>query len=380
MGSFVSHNLLPQMADCATLVRETKKIGKVTILALVPNLKGAEKAIAAGARKLTMPPSASRAHSLKNIGKTPEEAIEEVRRVCVLRDSLPLEKRPDVEVGISTAFGCTIEGIISEDWVIEMAGLLAKAGADSIGLSDTTGHANPLQVKKMFRRLQSEIGAEKMGGAHLHNTRGQGLANVVAALEVGIKTFDSSLGGLGGCPYAPGATGNIVTEDLVFMLEAMGLHTCVVSDKQWTLFCEGFGLDDLLQDEKLKTNAQRVARRGEFMPYLREMFAMQNLSQAAKICENVGLPFAPIMRPDQLFDDPHLNHPGATVEVTLSNGVKAQVPTLPIEYNQTRLSLYRDLPEVGEHNETVARELDYSDEELERLRPSLDSSVVAETD
>ncbi|MDA7592062.1 CoA transferase [Rhodobacteraceae bacterium] len=154
----------------------------------------------------------------------------------------------------------------------------------------------------------------------------------------------------------------------------------VVSDKQWTLFCEGFGLDDLLQDEKLKTNAQRVARREEFMPYLREMFAMQNLSQAAKICENLGLPFAPIMRPDQLFDDPHLNHPGATVEVTLSNGVKAQVPTLPIEYNQTRLSLYRDLPEVGEHNETVARELGYSDEEMKRLRPSLDSSVVAETD
>ena len=230
VGSFVSHNLLPQMADCATLVRETKKIGKVTILALVPNLKGAEKAIAAGARKLTMPPSASRAHSFNNIGKTPEEAIEDVRRVCVLRDSLPLEKRPDVEVGISTAFGCTIEGIISEDWVIEMAGLLAKAGADSIGLSDTTGHANPLQVKKMFRRLQSEIGAEKVGGAHLHNTRGQGLANVVAALEVGIKTFDSSLGGLGGCPYAPGATGNIVTEDLVFMLEAMGLHTGVDLD------------------------------------------------------------------------------------------------------------------------------------------------------
>ena len=230
VGSFVSPILLPQMADCATLVKETNKIGEVTILALVPNLKGAENAIAAGARKLTMPPSASRAHSLNNIGKTPEEAIEEVRRVCVLRDSVPLERRPDVEVGISTAFGCTIEGIISEDWVIKMAGMLAKAGADSIGLSDTTGHANPLQVKKMFRRLQSEIGTKKMGGAHLHNTRGQGLANVVAALEVDVKTFDSSLGGLGGCPYAPGATGNIVTEDLVFMLEAMGLHTGVDLD------------------------------------------------------------------------------------------------------------------------------------------------------
>ena len=154
----------------------------------------------------------------------------------------------------------------------------------------------------------------------------------------------------------------------------------VVSDKHWVLFCKGFGLNDLLQNEELKTNAQRVARREEFMPYLREMFAMQSLSQAAKTCESVGLPFAPIMRPDQLFDDPHLNHAGATVEVTLSNGVKAQVPTLPIEYNHTRPSLYRDLPKVGEHNEAIARELGYSDEELERLRSSLGNVAASETE
>ena len=225
VGSFVSPRLLPQMADCATLVNETNKIDNLMVLALVPNLKGAELAVAAGARKLTIPPSASHAHSIENIGKTPEEAIEEVRRICMFRDNLPEKKRPDIEVGISTAFGCTLEGTVSEDWVIEMAGLLARAGADSIGLSDTTGYANPAQIKRMFRRLYAEIGDEKMGGAHLHNTRGQGLANVVAAIEVGVTTFDSSLGGLGGCPYAPGATGNIVTEDLVFMLEAMGLHT-----------------------------------------------------------------------------------------------------------------------------------------------------------
>ena len=230
VGSFVSPRLLPQMADCATLVRESNKIEGLTVLALVPNLKGAENAISAGARKLTMPPSASRAHSLNNIGKTPEEAIDEVRHVCAFRDSLPSENRPDVEASISTAFGCTLEGTVSEDWVIEMAGLLAKAGADSIGLSDTTGYANPAQIKRMFRRLRSEIGGDKMGGAHLHNTRGQGLANVVAALEVDVTTFDSSLGGLGGCPYAPGASGNIVTEDLVFMLEAMGLRTGVNID------------------------------------------------------------------------------------------------------------------------------------------------------
>ena len=230
VGSFVSPRLMPQMADCATLVREANKLKNLNVLALVPNLKGAELAIAAGARTLTMPISASREHSLNNIGKTPGEAIEEVRRVSGLRDSLSVGQRPGVEVGISTAFGCTLEGTVSEDWVIEMAGLLAKAGADGIGLSDTTGYANPSQIKRMFRRLRKEIGAEKMAGAHLHNTRGQGLANVVAALEVDVTTFDSSLGGLGGCPFAPGATGNIVTEDLVFMLEAMGLHTGIDLD------------------------------------------------------------------------------------------------------------------------------------------------------
>ena len=230
VGSFVSPRLLPQMADCATLVAEANKIEGLSVLALVPNLKGAQAAVAAGATKVTMPPSASRSHGLNNIGKTPEQAIEEVGRVCAFRDSLPAAQRPTVEVGISTAFGCTIEGPVSEDWVIDMAGQLARAGADSIGLSDTTGYANPAQIKRLFQRLRAEIGSEKMGGAHLHNTRGRGLANVVAALEAEVDTFDSSLGGLGGCPYAPGATGNIVTEDLVFMLEAMGLRTGVNVD------------------------------------------------------------------------------------------------------------------------------------------------------
>jgi hydroxymethylglutaryl-CoA lyase len=221
---------MPQMADCATLVREANKLENLNVQALVPNLKGAELAIAAGALKLTMPISASTKHSLNNIGKTPVAAIEEVYRVCGLRDSLSVEQRPSIEVGISTAFGCSLEGPVSEDWVIEMAGLLVKAGVDRIGLSDTTGYANPSQIRRMFRRLRGEIGEKKMAGAHLHNTRGQGLANVVAALDVDVTTFDSSLGGLGGCPFAPGATGNIVTEDLVFMLEAMGLHTGIDLD------------------------------------------------------------------------------------------------------------------------------------------------------
>ena len=143
----------------------------------------------------------------------------------------------------------------------------------------------------------------------------------------------------------------------------------VVSDKQWVLFCNAFDLEYLLKNTELQTNAQRVACRDAFMPILRKMFSRQELSEAAAICERVGLPFAPILRPDQLFDDPHVNHSGATVEVTLSNGVRTQVPALPFEYDGARPDLYRDLPQVGEHNYDVARELGYSDEALKRLRP-----------
>jgi hydroxymethylglutaryl-CoA lyase len=155
---------------------------------------------------------------------TCDESIEQVGRICAFRDSLPAGQRPKVEVGLSTAFGCTLQGEVNEDWVFEMANRIAAKGADSVGLSDTVGYGNPVQVKRMFKRLFVELG-DKAGGAHLHNTRGQGLANVVAALDAGVTTFDSSQGGIGGCPYAPGASGNIVTEDLVYLLESMGLDT-----------------------------------------------------------------------------------------------------------------------------------------------------------
>jgi hydroxymethylglutaryl-CoA lyase len=230
VGSFVSPKLLPQMADAEEVVREAVKIPGLTVLALVPNLKGAERAIAAGANKLTVPTSASRQHSLANVHKTPEESIEEVRKISALRETLRSDARPAIEAGISTAFGCSLEGPVSEDWVIRMAALLVEAGADSVGLSDSVGYANPTQVKRLFTRLQREIGT-KAGAAHFHNTRGLGLANVVVALEAGVTTFDASQGGIGGCPYAPGATGNIVTEDLVFLLESMGLRTGINLDR-----------------------------------------------------------------------------------------------------------------------------------------------------
>ena len=226
VGSFVNPKLLPQMADTAELVSAARRIPGLTVMALAPNLKGVQRAAEAGVHKITMPISASEAHSRANINMSCEQAIAEFGRACRFRDTLPEGRRPALEVGISTAFGCTIQGAVSEDWVIELAVRLAQEGADSVGLSDGVGYANPAQVRRLFRRLRAELG-DRAGGAHLHNTRGQGLANVHAALEEGVSTFDASQGGIGGCPYSPGATGNIVTEDLVWMLEAMGLDTGV---------------------------------------------------------------------------------------------------------------------------------------------------------
>jgi hydroxymethylglutaryl-CoA lyase len=224
VGSFVPPKLLPQMADAEEVVRAAKKLCGLAVLALAPNFKGAERAVAAGVTTISMPVSASREHSFANLHKSPEEAIEDVRKVRQLCDSLPPENRIGLEVGISTAFGCSLQGLVPEDWVMKLAVMLAEAGAESVGLSDAVGYANPVQVKRMFTQLRRELG-DKAGAAHFHNTMGQGLANVVAALEAGVTTFDSSQGGLGGCPYAPGASGNIVTEDLVFLLESMGLRT-----------------------------------------------------------------------------------------------------------------------------------------------------------
>jgi hydroxymethylglutaryl-CoA lyase len=227
VASFVPARLLPQMADAADVVRHAISLPGLTVMALVPNRKGAETALAAGVHKLTMPVSASAAHSLANVRKTREEMVEEVRAISDLRRELAPHVK--LEAGISTAFGCTLQGDVPEDEVIRLAEQCVAAGADESGLSDTVGYANPAQVRRLFRRLRSELG-DKAGAAHMHNTRGLGLANCLAAYEEGVRTFDSSLGGLGGCPYAPGASGNVVTEDLVFMFEAMGVRTGIDID------------------------------------------------------------------------------------------------------------------------------------------------------
>jgi hydroxymethylglutaryl-CoA lyase len=226
VASFVPAQLLPQMADAAAVVRHARTHRGLTVLALVPNLRGAEAALAAGAHKITIPVSASEAHSRANVRKTREQMVDEVRAIVQRRDAHAQATgvAVGVEVGLSTAFGCTLQGEVPEDEVIRLAVQVASAGADECGLSDTTGMANPAQVQRLFRRLAEAIGTQA-GAAHLHNTRGLGIANCLAAYEVGVRTFDASLGGLGGCPYAPGASGNVVTEDLVFMFEAMGITT-----------------------------------------------------------------------------------------------------------------------------------------------------------
>ena len=228
VGSFVPAQLLPQMADTAEVVRHALTHSGLTVMALVPNVRGAEAALRAGVHKLTIPVSASAAHSLANVRKTREDMVAEVRAIVALKNQLAPHVK--VEAGISTAFGCTLQGAVSEDDVVWLAEAVVQAGADETGLSDTTGMANPAQVRRLFQRVRAAIG-ERTGAAHMHNTRGLGLANCLAAYDVGVRTFDSSLAGLGGCPYAPGASGNVVTEDLVFMFEAMGIHTGVDLDR-----------------------------------------------------------------------------------------------------------------------------------------------------
>ena len=222
VASFVPARLLPQMADAADVVRHALTLPGLTVLALVPNLRGAQAALAAGVHKLTIPVSASAAHSLANVRKTREEMIAEVRNIVALRNEVA--PSVPVEAGIATAFGCTLQGEVREDDVVWLATQVIEAGAEESGLSDTTGMANPAQVRRLFNKVRAAIG-ERTGAAHMHNTRGLGLANCLAAWDVGVRAFDASLAGLGGCPFAPGASGNVVTEDLVFMFEAMGVRT-----------------------------------------------------------------------------------------------------------------------------------------------------------
>ncbi len=225
VGSFVSPERVPQLADTAQVVEFARRIPGLNVAVLVANRRGAQAALRAGVHKMTIPLSASETHGLHNVRRNHAQMLEEVRAIAALVRELPQDERPVLEGGLSTAFGCTLEGHVPVTRVVQLAAALMEAGCDEVGLADTTGYANPAQVKTVLRAVRAVVGRDAVRSLHLHNTRGLGLANVLAGLDEGVATFDGSLCGLGGCPFAPGASGNIVTEDLVFMLQAMGFDT-----------------------------------------------------------------------------------------------------------------------------------------------------------
>jgi hydroxymethylglutaryl-CoA lyase len=222
VGSFVPARLLPQLADTAELVTYAKTLPGLFVSVLVPNLKGAERAIETHADLMLVPLSASRAHSLANLRKTPEEVVDEVARMRAARDASGAKTL--IEGGIGTAFGCTIQGHVDHADVLRYMQALLDAGADRVSIADTVGYAGPRAVHDLFEKARA-IAGERLWCGHFHDTRGLALANVCAALETGVARFDATLAGIGGCPHAPGASGNASSEDLAFMLADMGIET-----------------------------------------------------------------------------------------------------------------------------------------------------------
>ena len=222
VGSFVPARLLPQLADTAELVTAARSLPGLTTSVLVPNIKGAQAALDSGANLMLLPLSASHAHSLANLRKTPDQVLAEIGRIRSLRDAS--SSRCVLEVGISTAFGCTIQGRVDEAEVLRLVEGALDAGADRVGLADTVGYADPLQVARLFERCIARVG-DRLACGHFHDTRGLGLANVYAAWQCGVRRFDACLGGIGGCPHAPGASGNVSTEDVAYLFASMGVET-----------------------------------------------------------------------------------------------------------------------------------------------------------
>ncbi|RST55652.1 hydroxymethylglutaryl-CoA lyase [Variovorax sp. MHTC-1] len=228
VGSFVPARLLPQLADTAELVTFAKKLPDLFVSVLVPNLRGAESAIESGADLMIVPLSASHAHSLANLRKTPDEVVAEVARIRAARDAAGSATL--IEGGVGTAFGCTIQGRVEKSEVLRLMQALLDAGADRVSLADTVGYADPAMVRELFEEAL-KIAGDRFWCGHFHDTRGLGLANVYAALEVGVARFDACLAGIGGCPHAPGASGNVSTEDLAYMLGSMGIAAGVDIDE-----------------------------------------------------------------------------------------------------------------------------------------------------
>ena len=222
VGSFVPARLLPQLADTAELVAVARTLPGLLTSVLVPNLKGAQAALDSGADLMLLPLSASHAHSLANLRKTPDDVVAEIGRIRALRDASGSSCL--LEVGLSTAFGCTLQGRVEEGEVLRLLQAVLDAGADRVGLADTVGYADPLQVTHLFDKCFSVAG-ERLACGHFHDTRGLGMANVFAAWQTGVRRFDACLAGIGGCPHAPGASGNVATEDLAYLFASMGVPT-----------------------------------------------------------------------------------------------------------------------------------------------------------
>lgn len=222
VGSFVPARLLPQLADTAELVAYARTLPGLFVSVLVPNMRGAESALASGADLMLVPLSASHAHSLANLRKTPDEVVAEVARMRAARDAAGSKML--IEGGIGTAFGCTLQGRVEPAEVLRCMQALLDAGADRVSMADTVGHGGPGQVQSLFEQAR-RIAGERFWCGHFHDTRGLALANVHAALQTGVTRFDATLAGIGGCPHAPGASGNASTEDLAFMLDTMDIDT-----------------------------------------------------------------------------------------------------------------------------------------------------------
>jgi hydroxymethylglutaryl-CoA lyase len=235
--SFVPPHIIKQFADAAEVSRGALKISGIEAAVLVPNLKGAQLAFDAGVPKVNFVLSASEAHNQSNVRRSTDESIADFRRIVAERDARGLKGKVIVNGGIATSFGCTIQGEVPEARVVEIAGILAETGAEEVSLADTVGYANPAQVRRLFGAVRKATGNVPLA-AHFHDTRGLGIANVSAAVDAGVLRFDASLAGLGGCPFAPGATGNIDTEDCVFLLESLGFDTGVDLEKLFAVRAE----------------------------------------------------------------------------------------------------------------------------------------------
>ena len=222
VGSFVPAKYLPQLADTAELVAFAKTLPGLFVSVLVPNMRGAESAIESGADLMLVPLSASHAHSLANLRKTPDEVVQDVARIRAARDAAG--SKTLLEGGMSTAFGCTIQGEVKHSEVLRLLQALLDAGCDRVSLADTVGYADPAAVQSLFEAAR-RVAGYKLWAGHFHDTRGLGLANVYAAMQTGVARFDACLAGIGGCPHAPGASGNVSTGDLAYMLRSMGVET-----------------------------------------------------------------------------------------------------------------------------------------------------------